>query len=950
MISAKKIPSPVKPPGPVPKIEQPLGNLARRNVRPGRFVKHPWDGLAEIELMRDLCRRDFWTFFLYAFGYGINPLGNRWIEPEIHEPLARWFQKHVEEWESWRKAGSRKQKKLAVIMHRKGGKTTLITRAGQLWLHLRDPEISTYTGSENTANAGKMLAAIKAVVDGSDHYALWTKLYGNWAGTARTWAGREVVHAARKNTARQDPSLGVFGVETSITGAHPDAIFYDDPVSYERLKSDTDWLATVNSQVSSLIPVLQSDGLLVWPGCIEVGRPILMSEGSWKPIETVVAGETVYTIDENGRTGIRRVEASIDQGTAETVLVTTKSGTLRCTPWHPFLVARNGDLSWVRADALKHKDLVVTVKEAPSKTELPWVTKDLAWLCGVIMGDGWIGKNADYACIALSKDEALSERIISVLEDWIPDSQFHRTAFGYVRCNSRAAAQSFRYLGLVGGAKTKRVPTWVFCDTNENRIAFLRGFCEADGHKNKRGDDSWSVEISNSDLIRDLRLLARICGVRVGMERPERERWIKAPSSRERILSKTSASNFNFATSGCQERPDTDGGNRPYRQEARAARKIGDNFRLDRVVSVEPAGRCQVWDLTVEGSRSFICDGYVVHNTRYDDEDHFGVAFRDDGVASLEGMETDSLRPEEGGEWHVYFMAARDRQGKPTHPKVWSEGGLKSYQHTNAMRYASQVMNDPAISAHNPLTKEQIEQCWIDPKEVPWSALRFAICCDTAFSDGKKIAGKDETVFIVHGYPRNGSGDVYVIEGHGSHVWRAEDFATRLVACCQRYRGQGRKIFRITDETTRAGKKGVWNMALRNRFADAGEPFPGGGLLEFERGDTKKYARLSTASSFWVDGHVRVLKGAPGAERLMEQMAKIGQYAVNPRTKIDWADAHSDAFQPELYQPMRRVDQQRSPWEKGATLIGMDGLNPRDFEDDDLRRWRNEVPREPLTN
>src|SRR3990170_1283963 len=126
VISAKKIPSPVKPPCPVPKIEQPLGNLARRNVRPGRFVKHPWDGLAEIELMRDLCRRDFWTFFLYAFGYGINPLGNRWIEPEIHEPLARWFQKHVEEWESWRKAGSRKQKKLAVIMHRKGGKTTLI--------------------------------------------------------------------------------------------------------------------------------------------------------------------------------------------------------------------------------------------------------------------------------------------------------------------------------------------------------------------------------------------------------------------------------------------------------------------------------------------------------------------------------------------------------------------------------------------------------------------------------------------------------------------------------------------------------------------------------------------------------------------------------------------------------------------------------------------------------
>ncbi len=80
----------------------------------------------------------------------------------------------------------------------------------------------------------------------------------------------------------------------------------------------------------------------------------------------------------------------------------------------------------------------------------------------------------------------------------------------------------------------------------------------------------------------------------------------------------------------------------------------------------------------------------------------------------------------------------------------------------------------------------------------------------------------------------------------------------------------------------------------------------------------------------------------------MEQMARIGQYMVNPKLKIDWADAHSDAFQAELYQPMRRVQKQNAPWDRGSTLIEMEGVDSRMWEDDEARRWRDEAPREPL--
>ena len=559
-----------------------------------------WDSQAEIELLREMCRKDFWTFFLCAFGAGDNPRGKRWIEASVHRPAAEWYQHHVDPWFQARQQGKGGQVHLAVLVHREVGKTTMFTRAGQLWLHLRDPEFSSYTGSESLSLSAKMLEAMKAVIDGSDPHAMWPKLYGNWATSSRKWTGKEIIHGARKNTSRQDPSFGTFAVETSIVGSHPDAVFYDDPISYERMVTDTNWLRTVNTQVTSLFPAIQSDALVVWVG------------------------------------------------------------------------------------------------------------------------------------------------------------------------------------------------------------------------------------------------------------------------------------------------------------------------------------------------------------TRYDDDDHFGVAFRDEGVVSVSGMETDSIKTDPDGKWHVYFMAGRDRNGKPTTPKVWPERRLNDYQKRDPLKYAAQILNDPSASEFNPITREQIAQCVIEEKDVPWNALRYAICCDTAFWDGRSRVGKDETVYIVHGYPRNGSGDVYIIEGDGSPMWRGEDFKNRLVALCGRYRRMGRKIFRITDEVTMAGKKGVWATDLVNAFNDANEPFPGGRLLEFQRHSQRKSARMVAAAHFWVDGHVRVVKGAKGVDRLMEPMAKIGQMMVNPKLKDDWVDAHSDAFQPELYVGMRRQADKKGGYMRGAIPIGDDGVTGQDWEDDDARNWREQVPREPL--
>lgn len=592
-----------------PIVRDKLEKRKQRRLAKEAPSRYPWPALDEIALLREFGRRDFWTNFQWVFGAAANPKGKRWISPEVHEPMARWFQKHVMEWYEARERGEGIEKCLAILVHREVGKTTMFSQAGQEWLHLLDPELAIATGSEKLELAEKIVAGVRAVMDGSDPYALFPRLYGNWATNARQWSGRAMVHGARKNTSRRDPSMSVFGVETSITGSHPDVIFYDDPISYERMMTDTSWLQMVNEQVASLFPVIQKDGLTVWVG------------------------------------------------------------------------------------------------------------------------------------------------------------------------------------------------------------------------------------------------------------------------------------------------------------------------------------------------------------TRYDDEDHFGVAFRDEGVKSLEGLDTDQITVDPSGKWDVYFLAGRDQEGKPTTPKVWPEWRLQRYQRKDPLKYAAQVMNDPQLSEFNPITKEQIAQCLVDAKDVPWNALRYGFCCDYAFWDGASRAKKDETVFIIHGYPRDGSGDIYVIEVHGSPTWRAEDFGHRLVAAVQRYRKQGRRVIGIGGDKIMALQT-VWESQLRNYFADANEPMPP--YYEFQRGGkgsigeggstrgATKVARMVNMASYWVDGHVKVVKDGPGVEKLMDQMSRIGQYMVNPRMRNDYADAHADAVQPEFYNPMRRGGSQKPPYERGSIPLSLEGLDRGMFDDSDYGDWLRECPREPI--
>lgn len=230
----------------------------------------PWNQDAERNYWRLRCLSSFWWFFKYAWGYDFNPkggAGNRpWLFDETHRAACDWYQTHALEWLRKRRAGCGEELKLIIVVPRDWGKTTLFTQAGQVWLHLHDPELATYTGAETANRAKEVLSGIKSVISGTDRYSRFAWLYGSQKHPGRVWKTDSVVTSWRTNLTRRDASFGTWAVMSGMVGLHPDACFFDDPNTYEQMQRKADWLHIVNRHLDALIPVFQSDALWVLTG------------------------------------------------------------------------------------------------------------------------------------------------------------------------------------------------------------------------------------------------------------------------------------------------------------------------------------------------------------------------------------------------------------------------------------------------------------------------------------------------------------------------------------------------------------------------------------------------------------------------------------------------------------------------------------------------------------
>ncbi|TFZ81245.1 DNA cytosine methyltransferase [Candidatus Macondimonas diazotrophica] len=212
-------------------------------------------------------------------------------------------------------------------------------------------------------------------------------------------------------------------------------------------------------------------------------------------------------------------------------------------------------------------------------------TLGFARFLGYWLGDGWTSKDTVFLCGARGDAPILSEIMTEAGLTCSPSIE--RTS-ARARCGSKSLV---RWLSEHFGATAsgKRIPAWVHGAPPEWRREFLRGYQEADGHR-EPGVERFTT-ISRAIAV----------GVRVLLNQDGRSASIAWHQTKSRAIQ-----GRNVSTAG--------GFYRITAYERSRSFSFNDLHGIGYVRTVKTAGRGTVFNIAVEEDESYTADGIIVHN------------------------------------------------------------------------------------------------------------------------------------------------------------------------------------------------------------------------------------------------------------------------------------------------------------------------------------------------
>lgn len=244
--------------------------------------------------------------------------------------------------------------------------------------------------------------------------------------------------------------------------------------------------------------------------CISEHQRVLTEDRGLVPIRDLIEGEAVIT----GEGVAKKVMGKFPTGKKPVVRITTKMGyQIDVSAEHPMLVANDSGYSFVRAEDLttdhyacisrvvvdSHEPPVLPpivfkhqnngsrwAKKENANIEPPEsMTEDLAWLLGVIIGDGSCSNKRDGTVDLTNMDPEILEEFRRIM------SGYGLHVGEYKKKDTRAiklfvTSLPFREWLLQIGlgyhtAREKRIPEIIFRSPAKMRGAFLRGLFDTDG-------------------------------------------------------------------------------------------------------------------------------------------------------------------------------------------------------------------------------------------------------------------------------------------------------------------------------------------------------------------------------------------------------------------------------------------------------------------------------------
>lgn len=405
--------------------------------------------------------------------------------------------------------------------------------------------------------------------------------------------------------------------------------------------------------------------------CLPSGSMVHTKDGM-VPIEKVEIGAEVLTTE-----GYHKVTNKFDQGEQELVTVVTQDSFFRCTPNHRIAVLSAVDsYIWKNAEDLEPGDRIIAPSfgvegssvafpeysyfrrhsdHTSKKIILPELDEDMAWLLGLLQGDGYIRVTDSSGEINLPynhADSKIGEKAKSQLERFgvhVGITSYEN--YSVLRVKSVRLAR-YLHSWLKQPKTTIRTPEFMFKAPRSIKLAYISGVMDADGSCKTR-----PIQVAMSvywDFIKDLYLLLTSCGIQsriksltipddmLGIWQDKYALVLINRKSKEVFLEQIPTLFKNSISLGLIDQNTNSFPGWMVKDRSNHINKSwsSTDARLIPVTVVkvveDPNDVAPTWDLEVETKHEFFCEGYLMHNS---------------ATISLSNLSDERMRAAKSGSW-----------------------------------------------------------------------------------------------------------------------------------------------------------------------------------------------------------------------------------------------------------------------------------------------------------
>lgn len=467
------------------------------------------------------------------------------------------------------------------------------------------------------------------------------------------------------------------GVGGAIAGKGADLFIIDDPhTEQEAILAAHDpsiYDKVFDWYTSGPRQRLQPDARIVIVMCMTGDTPVLLPDGTEKLLRDIRPGDSVVTYD-NGKVATSKINNWRSSGVDSIFTVQTSSGkTVRANARHPFLVDFDGERRWIRLQDLRVGHLLVSLKDASVHQEPK-------------QNQG----NATPAC---------PENPIIEKTQTLRTGRWEATECG--RGLPASAENQQGHEGCAGHA----ISASTYQRKPQSPLASI------------------GSKAATASLLSSMMQWLRNVTTDVMSVVSARQKKTLALTGAENSASTTVTTRVSsvdcFAMTAISQLDTA-----KSQKTLNVPHHTYDVF-LDEIVSIEPSGQEEVFDVEVDRTENFIANGIVSHNTRW-------------GLRDLTGrlIQTSIERGDGESEWEVIELPAILPSGNALWPEFWKVEALEALKaELPAHKWNAQYQQQPT-NAEGAIIKREWWKRW--PSSKPPQCEYLIIAADTAFTKNNR--------------------------------------------------------------------------------------------------------------------------------------------------------------------------------------------------------------------